>query len=106
MQDDVAIAVRDDTAAARYPHAAQHDGVSGTESVNVETRTDAHQEFSSGARALRMAAASFRSSAVVTLMLSARPATSRGRKPSHSTACASSVGVLPAASAASSARDR
>ena len=78
MQHHVAVAMRQYAARVRNAHAAEDDRIPRTEGMHVEARTNAHQWLSS-CRSPSMAPASARSSAVVTLMLSARPATRRGR---------------------------
>src|SRR6185437_4131350 len=92
VQHDVAVGVRHDAMGMRHTHAAQHDEVAGAECMHVDARAYSHQRVS-----FRSAAAIARSAALVILRFAAAPSTSSGRSPSHSSACASSVGMRPAA---------
>ena len=100
VQHHIAVGVRRDPPRMRHAHAAQHDEFARTEGVHVETGADPHGELR---RAASKASASARSLRFVTLRFAAEPSMSAGRSPSHSKACASSLGLRASALAASSA---
>jgi len=108
VQKDVGVGVPGQPAVERNRHAADHQAPPGGERVHVEAVADAdrHRSSPSPAWAARIAAASARSSGHVTLRFAGLPGTSRGRWPSRSTACASSVAVSAWSSASACASTR
>src|SRR6202035_973380 len=108
VENDIAIRVGDDAAGVGNPYAAEHDEITRSKGVYVGTLSNSHHDCSWRStlvlsRAFNRAAATTRSSALVILMFAAEPWTSTGRSPTHSNACASSVGTRLVASARSNA---
>src|SRR6185437_9601398 len=75
----VAVGMRNHAPAMRHAHAADDDMVARAEGVYVKPATDAHHAVLSSRNS-----ASAKSAAVVTLMLSSAPSTSKGAKPACS----------------------
>src|SRR3546814_3286551 len=86
MDHHVTIRMRHHAATIRHAHTAQGDVVTLAERMHVETLTYAHHPVLASRNS-----ASAKSAAVVTLILSSAPSTSRGAKPACSIAIASSL---------------
>src|SRR5579885_1409987 len=121
VQHHVSVRVRHDTVRMRHPHPAEHDEIAWAECMHVDAGADSHinspfdvtstRNQAKGSDScywlsFRSAAAIARSAALVILRFAAAPSTSPGASPSHSIACASSVGMRLAACARSSASQR
>ena len=96
VQQHVAVGMRHDAVAVGNAHAAEHDEVPGPEGVYVRTEADAHVPAvppKLAAPRLQDRGGQAELGGVGDLEVGRRlPAMSSGRSPSHSSACASSLG--------------